>query len=70
MMGEPKKGSLRARIEGMGKFQPVIPPTAPQHSVVREYIRNQEGHHRKKTFGEEFENLLKENRIEPGLKPD
>ena len=40
-----------------------------QVAVVREYIRNQEEHHRKKSLGEEFENLLKENRIEIGLKP-
>ena len=38
-------------------------------AVVREYIRNQEDHHRKKSLAEEFENLLRENRIEMGLKP-
>ncbi len=40
-----------------------------QIATVREYIRNQEEHHRKKTLGEEFDALLKENRIGMGLKP-
>jgi putative transposase len=40
-----------------------------QVARVREYIRKQEEHHRKKTLGEEFDALLKENRIGTGLKP-
>ncbi len=31
--------------------------------VVKEYIQNQEEHHRKKTFKEEYRQFLKENGI-------
>ena len=38
--------------------------SASQVTKVRKYIQNQEEHHRKKTFKEEFVNLLDKHRIE------
>ena len=35
-----------------------------QFEVVRNYIRNQEEHHKKYDFKQEFESLLKSNHIE------
>ena len=38
---------------------------SPGHvEVLKEYIRNQEEHHRKMTFQEEFLALLKKHRVE------
>ncbi len=34
-----------------------------QINMVREYIRNQEEHHRKRSFGEEYGELLRQNRF-------
>lgn len=33
---------------------------------MRDYIRNQEEHHRKKTFAEEFEELIKKYKFSAG----
>jgi REP element-mobilizing transposase RayT len=44
---------------GYGAFS--VHPSQVEH--VREYIRNQEGHHRIRTFQEEYLNILREYRV-------
>jgi REP element-mobilizing transposase RayT len=40
-----------------------------QINKVREYIKNQENHHKKRSFSEEFELFMNQYNFEKGLKP-
>ena len=60
-LGErPDLGQWLGWQNGYGAFT----VSASQVSPVREYIRNQEAHHRRLSFKEEFVRMLRANRVE------
>jgi len=52
-----EKGILRHKFDWQNDYY-AVSVSESGFSVVREYIRTQEEHHRKKTFGEEVDQIL------------
>jgi hypothetical protein len=60
---------MRLKLEWQDEYI-AVSVSESQIDVVRDYIRNQEEHHRKKSFAEEYEEALKKWGFSvEGLKP-
>jgi len=58
---------LRHKFEWQDEYYAVSVSESRLFSL-REYIRNQEEHHRKRTFAEEFEKFLRDSDFERSIK--
>ncbi len=54
------KSGMKLRLEWQEEYI-AISVSEPVVNTVREYIRNQEEHHRKKSFEEEYDELLRQH---------